>query len=445
MEYIQSRRALPMIVVAAAVVIAAIVVAIVVAASGASAKPQSYIIVYKNSVKNVAAETDQLENADGGFQAQYEYASALKGFAATLTAKELAAVKRDPDVLFISKNYPVEADALVPLKKGGSLPTDDPRVLASRGGKVQQASSVSVAVIDTGVSLKNPALNVVAGKNCLNPRKPPTDTVGHGTHVAGIIGAKNNGRGVVGVVPGTRIIAVKVLGSNGGSVASVICGINWVTANARRYNIKVANMSLGGTADLPYGVGVDDGQCGRRIDDPEHVAICDSTNAGITYVVAAGNDGSNYYQSSPAGYSQVLTVTAITDLNGKPGGGATSTLPCAKGVGADDSAARFSDYPNKANFGHTVAAPGVCIKSTWLNNKYVSIDGTSMASPVVAGVVAACFGEAGRKGPCSSLKPPQVIAKIIGSSASYAKTHPSYEYKGESKYGPLIWIGAGTG
>ena len=103
-------------------------------------------------------------------------------------------------------------------------------------------------MIDTGVDLTHPDLNVVHGTSCVKGNPKANDDNGHGTHVAGTIAAKNNGSGVIGVAPGTTIYAVKVLNRFGsGTWSQVICGIDWVTANSAKLNIKVANLSLGGT------------------------------------------------------------------------------------------------------------------------------------------------------------------------------------------------------
>jgi hypothetical protein len=100
--------------------------------------------------------------------------------------------------------------AAVPLISGQAVPTGTKRVGAVNSSTSAAASTVSVAVVDTGVQLDHPDLNVVAGVNCINELQPPEDDDGHGTHCAGIIGAKNDAGGVIGVAPGTRIVAVKV-------------------------------------------------------------------------------------------------------------------------------------------------------------------------------------------------------------------------------------------
>src|SRR5207244_890227 len=191
------------------------------------------------------------------------------------------------------------------------------------------------------------------------------DGNGHGTHVAGAIGARDNGIGVVGVAPSARLWSIRVLDSSGsGSFSQIICGIDWLTANGPARGIKVANMSLGG-------VGADDGACGNLNNDALHRAICNSvTRAGITYVVAAGNSATDLRGQVPAAYDEVLTVTAMADFNGQPGGGAAST--CRSDV--DDTAADFSNFATLvADQAHTIAAPGVCILSTWKGGSYNTI------------------------------------------------------------------------
>jgi subtilisin len=226
--------------------------------------------------------------------------------------------------------------------------------------------NVDVAVIDTGIDLNHPDLNVhTAGARNCSTGNSANDGHGHGTHVAGTIGALDNTDGVVGVAPGARVWPVRVLNNSGsGSFADIICGVDWVTAHASE--IEVANMSLGGSGS--------DGSCASH---PLHQAICNSVAAGVTYAVSAGNSAANANNFVPATYAEVITVSALADFNGLPGGGAPAT--CRADV--DDTFADFS------NFGADVdlIAPGVCILSTWKGDGYNTISGTSMASPHVAG------------------------------------------------------------
>jgi subtilisin family serine protease len=186
--------------------------------------------------------------------------------------------------------------------------------------------------------------------------------------VAGTIGAKDDANGVVGVAPGARLWAVRVLNNQGsGSWSSIICGIDWVTSRAS--TIEVANMSLGGTGS--------DSPCA---DGGMHRAICASVAAGVTYVVAAGNSTMNANGYVPATYEEVITVSALADFNGEPGGGAAATCR----ADTDDTFASFSNFGSDVD----LIAPGVCINSTWKGGGYNAISGTSMASPHVAGAAA---------------------------------------------------------
>jgi subtilisin family serine protease len=262
----------------------------------------------------------------------------------------------------------------------------------------------AVAVVDTGIA-KRADLNVAGGYDCSGAGNF-SDGNGHGTHVAGIVADKGI-PGVIGVSPGTPLYAVRVMDADGsGSLSDVVCGLNWVADHASADNIKVANVSLGDR-------GSDDGDCGAKNNDAVHAAVCRLTVAGVTVVAAAGNDAENMSRSIPASYDEVLSVTAMADFDGKPGGLAQPT--CQDG-GQDDSAADFSDYatPGSADADHTIAAPGVCITSTWNDGGTETISGTSMASPHVAGLVARCIDA----GPCAGLSPSQIVAKLRADAAA---------------------------
>ena len=167
------------------------------------------------------------------------------------------------------------------------------RIGAATATSVRASGGAPVAVLDTGIDLANPDLDARQGTNCIKPGTPAADDNGHGTHVAGIIGARNGGTGVVGVAPATPVYSVKILGSNGtGTLSQFLCGIDWVTANAASLGIKVANMSIGGA-------GATDTSCGAANKDAEHKAICRSVAAGITFVVAAGNNKTDFARPCP--------------------------------------------------------------------------------------------------------------------------------------------------
>ncbi len=332
--------------------------------------PAPYIVVLNDSAS--ADVLAPLQADRFGFELGHIYSSALQGYSATLTPATAAALEASPAVQWVQEDTAVETTAQ-------STPTGIDRANADASptakiNGVDERVDVDVAVIDTGADLNHPDLNIykAGAKNCSVGAVSANDLHGHGTHVAGTIGAIDNGSGVVGMAPGARIWPVKVLTDAGtGLNSDVICGIDYVTANAAK--IEVANMSLGGS-------GTDDQNCGNSNNDAMHKAICRSVDAGITYVVAAGNDSEDAKNSTPAAYDEVITVSALADFNGKPGGGAATT--CRSDV--DDTFADFSNYGADVD----IIAPGVCINSTWMLGGYNTISGTSMASPHVAGAAA---------------------------------------------------------
>jgi subtilisin family serine protease len=367
-----------------------------------SADRAGYIVVLNDSAAPGKVADDHRRRH--GATVSHVYRAALKGYSAQMSETAAARIADDERVKF------VQADGVATTTAppgGGSaaavqeLPTGIDRADAElsptagigSGGSVD----VDVAVIDTGVDLDHPDLNVntAGAKNCATGRSAD-DGNGHGTHVAGTIGALDNAEGVVGVAPGARIWPVRVLNNNGsGSYSAIICGIDYVTANAD--TIEVANMSLGGS-------GSDDGSCGNSNNDAMHRAVCGSVAAGVTYVVAAGNEASDSAGSVPAAYDEVITVSALADFNGLPGGGAAAT--CRSDV--DDTFASFSNHGADVD----LIAPGVCITSTWKGGGYDTISGTSMASPHVAG------GAALIKASNAGASPAQVKSTLQGTGTT---------------------------
>ena len=369
--------------------------------------PDHYIITLQPN-QNAAAVANEMALTHV-LGVGHVYRHALNGFSARVPQGRLNALGSDPRVVSIVQDQYVSIDkppcATPPCSgtdgsKGGTPPPPQvlPKGILRINGDLSSTASgngsgsvdIDVAVIDTGI-YKHPDLNVVGGKNC-SSGKGYNDGNGHGTHVAGTIGALDNNFGVVGVAPGARLWAVRVLNNAGsGSWSSVICGIDFVTANAG--TIKVANMSLGGS-----------GSKGSCSDGGLHEAICNSVNAGVTYVVAAGNESDDAANHVPAAYDEVITVSALADFNGEPGGGASPT--CRSDV--DDTLANFSNYGADVD----IIAPGVCILSTWNDGGYNTISGTSMASPHVTG--AAALYIANQPG----ASPAQVKADLINSGSN---------------------------
>ena len=339
--------------------------------------PGQYIVVFHDDVADADAAAQDMVGTHG-LGLLHKYGTALKGFAATIPDAKLDSVKHDPRVEFISEDRVVYASG-----KPAQEVTQPAQVIPTGVSRIGAASSTNkgagiwVAVIDTGIDLSHPdpVANIASvNKTCVAGTKSANDDNGHGTHVAGTIAAADNAIGVVGVAPEAKLIAVKVLNRKGsGTWSSVICGVDWVTANAAAYGIKVANMSLGGG-------GSSDNNCGNTNNDALHKAICKSVAGGVTYAVAAGNENANTANSVPAAYNDaVITVSALADSDGAPGGFGPATP-----YGTDDIFASFSNFGAAVDLG----APGVSIFSTWKGGSYNTISGTSMATPHVSGVSA---------------------------------------------------------
>jgi subtilisin len=337
----------------------------VMAQNGRGNEAASYIIVFRTNSR--PGNMPEFANAYG-LQVNAEYHHVLNGIAAVVPAGRLRALQNDPRVAY------VEADMEMSIQVQ-TTPTGIQRTFETSNSNIDIDGTddfrvdVDVAVLDTGIDRQHPDLNVVGGIDCTSRRGCVAGTTGdddhyHGTHVAGTIGALDNGIGVVGVAPGARLWAVKVLNRRGsGTTSGIIAGIDWVVANG---NIEVINMSLGGSG----------------VSSAYKTAIDNAVAHGVVVVVAAGNSDANANNYSPAYVPSAITVSALADFNGLAGGGAAST--CRADV--DDTLADFSNWGSAVD----IAAPGVCILSTYPieQGSYGTISGTSMASPHVAGAAA---------------------------------------------------------
>lgn len=338
--------------------------------------PDHYIVVLNDNLDKSLPETANEMARIHGLGLGHIYSHAIKGFSAYIPEKRVELLKFDPRVKLIDPDFIVSAFDLPDMKAkpGVTVPPPQPGQVLPTGidridAELNQASGpfdIGVAVLDTGIDMDHPDLNFAGGITFIRTKSGPDDDNGHGTHVAGIIAAKDNDIGVVGVIPGASLYAVKVLDKTGaGTWSGVIAGIDWVTANADAKKIKVVNMSLGGS--------------GSDTDSSLRQAINASVSKGITYVVAAGNDAADAKNTVPAAYDSVITVSAIVDTDGKAGGIGPYTS-----YGPDDTFASFSNYGEDVD----IAAPGVNILSTWKGGGYKTISGTSMATPHVAGTAA---------------------------------------------------------
>jgi subtilisin family serine protease len=354
-------------------------------AVAAPATVSSYLVVLEPGSASPAAAAARLASRYGG-QLGFVYGHALRGFSIRTSDRAAAALANNPNVAY------VEPDAVMSVAAQDE-PTGVRRVDAGANvgidGVDDQRVDVDVAVIDTGIDLDHPDLAVAGGVSCLSGScvSGGDDDHYHGTHVAGTVAALDNDLGVVGVAPGARLWAVKVLNKRGsGSNSGVIAGIDWVAGQG---GIEIANLSLGGS----YSQAVND-------------AVAGAVSSGVSVVVAAGNSADDAADYSPASEPTAITVSALADFGGAAGGGAAAT--CRTDV--DDTFASFSNYGSPVD----VIAPGVCIRSTYPleRGSYGTISGTSMAAPHVAGGVALL-----RSNPSTGREAAEVALKTAGSTA----------------------------
>jgi len=309
-----------------------------------------YIVVFQDAVADPAGLARSLVRAHGG-SLLHTYGSALRGFAAQLPATAVAALRQNPLVAYVEADQVVTADGTETMDANGdpwgldridqsALPLSFTYTYTSTG------AGVNAYIIDTGIWTLHPefggraddvydavTLGLLGGGT-------GQDCNGHGTHVAGTVGAAT-----YGVAKGVSLSGVRVLNCAGvGFTSDVIAGVDWVTANHQ--SPAVANMSLGGSSSTAL-----------------NTAVTNLWNSGVFLAVAAGNDNADACNSSPAGASGVFTVAASDKTDAK---------------------ASFS------NWGTCVEAyaPGVSIKSTWLLGLTMTLSGTSMATPHVTGVAA---------------------------------------------------------
>lgn len=343
-----------------------------------------YIVTFRSQVGNPVAETARLK-AMFGIETGHVYEHALKGFSAKIPPQALNGLRNHPLIELI------EPDQIQSINEQ-TIPTGIRRMARLENDFVpidgtSDSPDVDIAVIDTGIDADHEDLLVSGGvKYSMGIMSTNyDDDHGHGSHVAGTIAARDNGIGVVGIVPGARLWAVKVLSKTGsGYLSDIIKGIDWVTARAS--TIEVANMSIGGSGyNLSY-----------------RNALANCVAKGVVVMVAAGNEATDVYGADrtfgtsddrvPAAFPEVAAISALADSDGLPGGTGGSTS-----YGKDDSFATFSNFSHSVIAGNPVTStgkaidlilPGVSIYSTYKANGYATMSGTSMASPHAAGLAA---------------------------------------------------------
>lgn len=288
----------------------------------------------------------------------YVYGTALKGFSIEIPPGQLKKLQNDPSVKYIEKDEPVILKQPTNILKR-PVPTPDettPYGVPRVGGGATYTGSNVAWILDTGIDLDHPDLNVDANSSVAFGQSSPEDGHGHGTHCAGTIAAIDNEIGVIGVAAGATVIAVRILDSRGYGLSSdCIAGVNYVAANGNPGD--VANMSVG----YPNESALDE-------------AVVNAASTGIFFAVAAGNDGQSIYdavQVSPgrANGTNLWTVSAM-DIN--------------------DDFAYFSNYGYPTV---DICGPGVDVYSCYLDGAYATMSGTSMATPHVAGVLLVTGGK----------------------------------------------------
>jgi serine protease len=349
--------------------------------------PGQYIVVLKDDaaalnteasalsrLPSVAAVAAQLASRHGA-RMQRSFSHTLRGFVVQADDRALEKLVLDPSVAYVEEDGIVEISAT---QSGATWGLDrvDQRDLPLNSTYVYNttASNVNAYIVDTGVLGSHTQFSgrMIGGYTAISDGNGTNDCNGHGTHVAGTVAGTTHG-----IAKGAKISPIRVLGCNGsGTNSGVIAGMDWVAAN--HVKPAVANMSLGGGAST-------------ATDD----AVARMTAAGVTVVVAAGNDNSNACNYSPARAPSAITVGSTTNT---------------------DARSSFSNFGSCLD----IFAPGSNITSAWYTGTTATntISGTSMASPHVAGVAALYLAN----NPTAT--PSQVTAAIINGSTPNKVTSP---------------------
>lgn len=311
----------------------ALIMVLIPAAYAQTSEKQRVLVVFKEKIDKTTIGV-----AKGKIKHEFK---SIPIVSAEVPAYEVKRLKKNPDVAAVEVDTKVKIQAQT--QDWGILQVKAPRAWSSK----YTGKGIKIAVIDTGIALHDD-LAVKGGVSFVSYTNSYSDDNGHGTHVAGIIGARNNSIGTVGVAPDSHLYSVKVLDKDGtGYMSDIISGIDWSITN----KMDIVNLSMGS----------------RTNSYVLEKVVNKAYSEGILVVAAAGNDGTydgagdnvNY----PAKYDSAIAVAAANTINKR---------------------ASFSSTGNTVE----VAAPGVNVVSTYLNNEYVYMSGTSMAAPYVSGNLA---------------------------------------------------------
>ncbi|MFE1959421.1 S8 family peptidase [Streptomyces sp. NPDC059479] len=357
---------------------AAPTVGTVIGAGAKDAVQGSYIVTLKETagLKSASAAGRSVVAEYGG-TVEHTYTAALNGYAANLSPEQARKLAADPAVDKVFQDSEVHALATQTNPPSWGLDRIDQAALPLNQQYTYPDTAgqgTTVFVIDTGVRITHQDFGGRAsyGYDAVDGDNTAQDGNGHGTHVAANVAGN-----VYGVAKKARIVGVRVLNNAGsGTTAGVIAGIDWVTQN--HSGPSVANMSLGGGANAAL-----------------DTAVQNSINSGVTYAVAAGNNGLNAQNYSPARVADAITVGATTST---------------------DARASYSNYGTRVD----LFAPGSAITSAWNTSDTAtsSISGTSMATPHVAGAAAVYL--AGH----TTATPAQVATALVNGATSNVVGNP---------------------
>jgi subtilisin family serine protease len=315
--------------------------------------------------------------------------SSVAGRCATITRVELALEKLE-ELLLFSTTPAAPTDWRDETFSIGSLDQQVYGTIAGQAGAMSESAlpliggdqaqqqygytgtGYSVAILDTGIDYNNPAFagRYLGGWNFVANNNNPMDDNGHGTHVAGIIASDDPNH--LGVAPGVDIIALKVLDSTGtGDFGNVDLALQWVAAHQQQYHIAAVNMSLG-TGNF-------------ATSEPWNMLDSDFQTLRNEGVFVAASSGNSYYSygsqpglAFPAINNLVVSVGAVWN-------GSYGSVTWADGaVDYTSTADQITSFTQRSPQ-LDILAPGAFITSTYLNDTYATMAGTSMASPVVAG------------------------------------------------------------
>ncbi len=306
----------------------------------------------QKSVKTTAEKIMKRAGITDG-EMDFVYGSAIKGFSVKIAPGQLKKLQVDPSVVYVEEDQIVTLvipEVKINAKPGGGTPPAQtiPWGITRVNGGISGVGKTAW-IIDTGIDLTHSDLTVdkTRGRNFVSTSATPNDDNGHGTHCAGIIAAKNNTIGVIGVAAGATVVPVKVLNRQGsGSYSTIIAGVNYVASAGSSGD--VANMSLGGGFS-------------QALND----AVVAAAAKGIKFALAAGNESVSATTKSPASAngSNIYTISAMA------------------------SGDKWASYSNFGNPPVDYCEPGSSIYSTYKGGAYATLSGTSMAAPHAAGIL----------------------------------------------------------